>query len=104
MKVPKRLVEEIVQGRCVAFVGAGFSQPVVPTWVELLRKLNGERVRSPAAHKLLRKKPPSGFDLETAADLIRATYQEGTSRWAPPRSSERCTMRYATGSPTLPAR
>jgi hypothetical protein len=75
--VPKRLVEEIVQGRCVAFVGAGFSQPVVPTWVELLRKLNGERVRSPAAHKLLRKKPPSGFDLETAADLIRATYQEG---------------------------
>lgn len=37
--VPPDLVTSIVQGRCVAFVGAGFSAPVVPTWTELLKLL-----------------------------------------------------------------
>ena len=39
MQVPSRLVEEIAEGRCVAFVGAGFVMPTVPGWVDLLADL-----------------------------------------------------------------
>jgi hypothetical protein len=37
--VPPRLVDAIVEGRCVAFVGAGFSAGVMPTWSKLLAEL-----------------------------------------------------------------
>ncbi len=35
----EELVDEIDRGRCVAFVGAGFSAPTVPTWRELLAEV-----------------------------------------------------------------
>ncbi|ABL81991.1 MULTISPECIES: SIR2 family protein [unclassified Nocardioides] len=37
--VPQHLVDQIVAGRCVAFVGAGFAAPAVPAWQVLLRGL-----------------------------------------------------------------
>lgn len=37
--VPQHLVDQIVAGRCVAFVGAGFAAPAVPAWKMLLRGL-----------------------------------------------------------------
>jgi len=36
------LVSEVREGRCVAFVGAGFSVPTVPPWRELLLQVAGE--------------------------------------------------------------
>ena len=39
MRIPHRLVDEIAEGRCVAFVGAGFVMPTVPGWVDLLADL-----------------------------------------------------------------
>lgn len=38
-EVPAELIDAIVHGRCVAFVGAGFSIPTVPPWNDLLRAL-----------------------------------------------------------------
>lgn len=38
-EVPDHLIAQIRAGRCVAFVGAGFSQPSRPSWRELLRRL-----------------------------------------------------------------
>jgi hypothetical protein len=37
--VPQHLIDEIAAGRCVAFVGAGFSAPAVPAWTGLLEGL-----------------------------------------------------------------
>lgn len=37
--VPDDLARSIREGRCVAFIGAGFSQPLLPSWHELLRLL-----------------------------------------------------------------
>jgi hypothetical protein len=38
-RVPRQLGEAILAGRCIAFVGAGFSQPAVPGWTSLLSEL-----------------------------------------------------------------
>jgi len=38
-RIPDALVNEIHDGNCVAFVGAGFSATVIPPWGELLRQL-----------------------------------------------------------------
>lgn len=35
-RVPQPLVDAILRGRCIAFVGAGVSSPAVPGWKELL--------------------------------------------------------------------
>jgi hypothetical protein len=37
MDIPDELIADIHNGECVAFVGAGFSQPVMPGWSQLLR-------------------------------------------------------------------
>ena len=34
--VPEHLEDEILAGRCIAFIGAGFTSPIVPTWKMLL--------------------------------------------------------------------
>ena len=39
-EVPARLIDEITAGNCVAFVGAGFSAPVVPQWKQLILALS----------------------------------------------------------------
>jgi len=36
---PAELVEAILKGRCIAFVGAGFAAMVMPSWEDLLRSL-----------------------------------------------------------------
>jgi hypothetical protein len=36
VEVPDRLVDDIIAGDCVAFVGAGFTAPVLPEWRQLL--------------------------------------------------------------------
>jgi len=38
--VPQHLVDEILAGRCVAFVGAGFSAPIAGTWADLLEAIH----------------------------------------------------------------
>jgi hypothetical protein len=40
-QAPQHLVDEIKRGRCIAFVGAGFSAPVTPSWADLLKELAG---------------------------------------------------------------
>lgn len=35
-EIPQHLIDQITAGRCVAFVGAGFSAPAVPAWKALL--------------------------------------------------------------------
>ncbi len=41
--LPPDLLEEIREGRCVAFVGAGFSAPAgLPSWRDLLLRITGE--------------------------------------------------------------
>ncbi|MCX5746455.1 MAG: SIR2 family protein [Proteobacteria bacterium] len=37
---PDALVESILNGRCIAFVGAGFAAAVTPSWEKLLRSLS----------------------------------------------------------------
>ncbi len=44
--VPPDLKSAILRGRCIAFVGAGFAMPVVPTWGALLQRI-GEGLDSP---------------------------------------------------------
>ena len=39
LDVPQPLVDAVLAGRCVAFVGAGFSATVVPTWERLLESV-----------------------------------------------------------------
>lgn len=39
---PAHLVDAILRGRCIAFVGAGFSAMVMPTWAQLLGDLKAE--------------------------------------------------------------
>lgn len=41
-RVPDHLVESIIRGRCIAFVGAGFSAPVVPLWGSFLKDVAKE--------------------------------------------------------------
>ena len=42
VEIPDRLVDDIVAGDCVAFVGAGFTAPVLPEWRLLLVELAEE--------------------------------------------------------------
>ena len=38
-EIPNHLIQEIRQGNCVAFIGAGFSAPAVPDWDTLLSRI-----------------------------------------------------------------
>ena len=40
--IDDQLIEEILSGNCVAFVGAGFAAPAVPNWDDLLRKISNK--------------------------------------------------------------
>ena len=76
--IPRHLLDEIRQGNCVAFVGAGFSAPAVPDWDTLLYRIS----RSPQVNDLTRERI-SGllshekaslrgvFDREAAAQILR---------------------------------
>jgi len=39
MEIPKELIDKIITGKCVIFVGAGLSKEAnLPTWPELLQQ------------------------------------------------------------------
>ncbi len=71
----ERLVGEIKGGRCVAFVGAGFSAPLCRTWSELLSAVAAEaadaRVRAEVDALLARG---TGRDHEVAAQILEDTF------------------------------
>jgi CheY-like chemotaxis protein len=73
VKIPPALIDAVRNGDCVAFVGAGFSAPAVPTWTDLLRQM-AERVEV-TAHRteiltaIGAAKTP--LDFEMAGQLLR---------------------------------
>ncbi len=80
MHPPDGLVDAVLEGRCVAFVGAGFSAAVVPTWVRLLETIAlelPERARS-QVEMLLRH--GGSLSLEAAAQLLLG--ELGNARFA----------------------
>ncbi len=66
MEVPQALADAILEGDCVAFVGAGFSWGPVPGWGELLRRIGGE---VPGVSRLLES--GTATSLEIAGQLIQ---------------------------------
>ena len=71
--VPQHLVDEIAAGRCVAFVGAGFSAPAVPAWTGLLEGLAEKAVLDDDARTWLGELIGHGGarDLEAAAQVLQ---------------------------------
>jgi len=71
-RVPEHLQAEILAGRCVAFVGAGLTAPVVPTWRTLL---TGIAARLPPAARADVQSAvdhaPTALDLEAAGQMLR---------------------------------
>ncbi|MBN2493010.1 MAG: SIR2 family protein [Deltaproteobacteria bacterium] len=81
-EVPEHLASEILSGRCVAFVGAGFSASAVPTWRELLARIGEELGKEdPGAWARIRDalpapgaRSPSAFDLEVFGQLLQDAF------------------------------
>lgn len=73
MAVPQRLIDEITDGDCVAFVGAGFTAPVVPEWRQLLADLaDSEEIDAETAEGVRALiEAGSNRDLGAAAQTIR---------------------------------
>jgi hypothetical protein len=74
-EIPRHLLEQIAAGRCIAFVGAGFSAPTVPAWKVLIQQLaeragldadTSEWVEALVAHG-------GNRDLEAAAQVLQTT-------------------------------
>ncbi len=72
--VPQPLVDSILNGRCIAFVGAGFTQPAVPAWTNLLAEL-GKRLELPAT---LSDKP-AALEYELMGQALRQHAQSATA-------------------------
>mgnify|MGYP003331682136 FL=1 len=77
-KIPTHLINEILEGNCVAFVGAGFSAPAVPNWDDLLFGIAAdstvsacteERVKKLLEHDRLSNR--GTFDREAAAQILQ---------------------------------
>jgi CheY-like chemotaxis protein len=75
VQIPRHLLEQIAAGRCIAFVGAGFSAPTVPAWKVLLQQLaerakldtdTSEWVEALISHG-------GNRDLEAAAQVLQTT-------------------------------
>ena len=80
--VPKGLIKEILAGRCVAVVGAGFSAGVAPTWARLLTNLyeSAPNKRHELSRLLQGLEPPTNaLDYQAAAGLIRDCYPGGAA-------------------------
>ena len=77
--VPQHLVSEILSGRCIAFVGAGFSRPALPGWSELLRALS-ESIPAYTPKKQreslqrMAKSATAALDLEAVAQAIKDSF------------------------------
>ena len=77
-EIPNHLIQEIRQGNCVAFIGAGFSAPAVPDWDTLLSRIaqsteieDGTRDR--VARLLIQERTSlrGVFDREAAAQMLQ---------------------------------
>lgn len=79
-EVPTRLISEITNGNCVAFVGAGFSAPAVPQWKQLILDLaaSGKLEGEAAARVRALVREGSSRDLEAAAQTVRDALGEDT--------------------------
>jgi hypothetical protein len=110
MKLPEALVEDIEAGRCVAFVGSGFSVPAFFTWKRLLEIL-ADRVpaeRRAEVLALIGGDSPSARDFEAAAQLVQDA-REGafeddlrelfTPRWDELSEGMRRRLRWLRGIP-----
>ena len=91
---PPDLVDSVRDGRCVAFVGAGFSQPTIPGWQGLLREL-AEQIEP-------RKRDPIRVWLETP-NLTRRDYEGlGEAIELALGSSFRSLLKQTLSKPVLP--
>jgi hypothetical protein len=79
LQIPSHLLQQIKEGKCIAFVGAGFSMPAgMPTWVQLLEKLleKEEDLHGDTADVEVRKEirkliaQKNGDSLERAAQML----------------------------------
>ena len=77
-EIPNHLIQEIRQGNCVAFIGAGFSAPAVPDWDTLLSRIAQSTEIEDATRervaKLLTQERTSlrgVFDREAAAQMLQ---------------------------------
>ena len=81
--VPPALIRSIAEGRCVAFLGAGMSQPDAPDWPGLLRNLAENLPTSSSlareALDILAVQPLHASDLEAAAQILRDAYANDDS-------------------------
>ena len=71
VEIPDRLVDDIVAGDCVAFVGAGFTAPVLPEWRLLLVELAEEADEHTAEEVRRFVKSGTNRDLGAAAQTLR---------------------------------
>jgi hypothetical protein len=73
-RIPQHLIDQIVAGRCVAFVGAGFAAPAVPAWKMLLRGLATRAVLDDDTQAWLDSLIEHGGsrDLEAAAQILHS--------------------------------
>lgn len=78
MDLPARLIDEIVSGNCIAFIGAGFTAPAVPQWRSLLAELADAELGDPAiargVHAMI--EGGSSRDLGAAAQTLRDSLGE----------------------------
>ncbi len=81
--MPPGLVRSIAEGRCVAFLGAGMSQPDAPDWPGLLRKLASllpsTSPQAAAALSILDAKALNASDLEAVAQILRDAWLDEVS-------------------------
>jgi len=76
--IPLHLIKEILQGNCVAFVGAGFSAPAVPNWDALLSGIAADSKVSASTEEQVKKllehdrlSSRGTFDREAAAQILQ---------------------------------
>ena len=76
--IPDHLINEILVGNCVAFVGAGFSAPAVPNWDALLSDIAADSKVSASTEEQVKKllehdrlSSRGTFDREAAAQILQ---------------------------------
>src|SRR5690606_11845603 len=71
IEISDRLVDDIIAGDCVAFVGAGFTAPVLPEWRQLLVDLAAETDQATAEGVRRFVESGTNRDLGAAAQTLR---------------------------------
>ncbi|TNF38459.1 MAG: SIR2 family protein [Deltaproteobacteria bacterium] len=69
--VPTQLITDILEGRCIAFVGAGFSLPAAPSWKGLLTDLLQDIAAEDTELAWLIERAQTALDFEAAGQLLR---------------------------------